>query len=104
MTTRHDILMKHAVDADVTALNDQATIRAAREECRPYPLPSVLESVEAKRITATLPKVAWVHLLSPRGEGFQGWWVMRNKQPLHDRPFEKREDAIEFLRTWNASN
>lgn len=38
--------------------------------------------------------VQWAHLTSPQGESFQGFWVMRDHQPLNQQPYETREDAL----------
>jgi hypothetical protein len=42
-------------------------------------------------------KVEWHHLTSPRGESFQGFWVMLQGQPVNDRPFDTKDQAKAFL-------
>lgn len=39
-------------------------------------------------------QIKYAELMSPRGEGFQGFWVMDEKnQPIHDKPFQTRQAA-----------
>lgn len=39
-------------------------------------------------------RVKWLHLASPRGESFQGFWVVdSNDQPQHDKPFATQRTA-----------
>lgn len=47
-------------------------------------------------------KIRWAHLTSPRGEGFQGFWIMTpNGQPINDRPFETKDAAKAALKGMN---
>lgn len=42
-------------------------------------------------------KIKWAHLSSPKGESFQGFWVMFQGQPIHDHPFNTKDQAKRFL-------
>lgn len=47
-------------------------------------------------------KIKWAHLSSPRGEGFQGFWIMTpSGQPINQRPFETKDQAKQALREMN---
>ena len=42
-------------------------------------------------------EIKWAHLVSPRGESFQGFWILKNETPVTEKPFTTAEEAHEVL-------